>query len=220
MTSIDGHTPTPGAAAEPSSARATPPYVMRPATEADRTTVADLISLRTRGWGYRTGFDPADLEAAGTRVRELLGGDEEGRPIVWLLTEDCAVIGCVALLRATPDWGWTAAQQTEPSLTVVGMFTAPRVRRERTSRLMAWWTLGYAARLGGVQWVRGATRSGKLMRFIRDEMHCDVNTVTHSERPIHLLQRSAECTPGLSAFITDAASPKAYHAPRGIGGAR
>ncbi|KAB7835501.1 hypothetical protein [Streptomyces mobaraensis] len=145
-----------------------------------------------------------ELEESKRIAENLLGATEEGQPRVWLLTEDKNVLGCMALLGTTPDWGWPAEQQAEKALTVVSLFTSPACQQDRLSRFMAWWVLDYADRLGGVDWVRGCTRSERVMRFARDEMGWDqVDTVLRDGRHVHLLQRRPQRMRGIASLIAD-----------------
>ncbi|MEV4868602.1 GNAT family N-acetyltransferase [Streptomyces syringium] len=176
-------------------------YEMQPATGADRRAVSDLIRDRILqlGEGARAG-----IEAPGATVVDLLGQTEAGRPIVWLLREDSRLLGCIALLGSTPGQGWSAQQLAEPALSVIALFTDPRCRGQGLSRFMVWWALDYAARLGGVDWLRGVARSDRLMRYVRDDMHCSgVETVLRGGRHVHLLQHCPRREPSLAALIAE-----------------
>ncbi|WP_370417332.1 GNAT family N-acetyltransferase [Streptomyces sp. QH1-20] len=204
MKNTDQHTravPTPHDPARAHGRGHAPVYEMQPATQADRRAVSDLIADRILqlGEGARAG-----IETPGATVVELLGQTETGRPIVWLLREDSQLLGCIALLGSTPGHGWSAEQLAEPALSVIALFTDPRCRSQGLSRFMVWWALDYAARLGGVDWLRGVARSDRLMRYARDDMHCGgVETVLRGGRHVHLLQHSPRRTPSLAALIAE-----------------
>lgn len=174
---------------------------MQPAAGADRRAVSDLIADRILQLGEdaRVG-----IEAPGATVVDLVGQTEEGRPIVWLMREDSRLLGCIALLGSTPGHGWSAEQLAEPALSVIALFTDPRCRGQGLSRFMVWWALDYAARLGGVDWLRGVARSDRLMRYARDDMRCSgVETVLRGGRHVHLLQHCPRRTPSLAALIAE-----------------
>ncbi|MEU2517109.1 GNAT family N-acetyltransferase [Streptomyces syringium] len=178
---------------------------MHPGTGADRRAVSDLISDRILQLGEvpRTG-----IEVPGATLVDLLGQKDGDRPIVWLLREDSRLLGCTALLSSTPEQGWSADQLTEPALSMIGLFTDPRCRGEGLSRLMVWWALDYAARLGSVDWLRGVARSDRVMRLFRDGMHCsNVETVLRGGRHVHLLQQRPERMPSLAALIAETTAP-------------
>jgi GNAT superfamily N-acetyltransferase len=99
------------------------------------------------------------------------------------------MLGCTALLRTTPEWGWTNQQRDEATLLITGTYTHPAYRGGKLGRLMAWWTLDYAARHADVLWVRRVTFASRLMRYYRDGQGWDlVDTVVRRGRHAHTLR--------------------------------
>ncbi|KAB7835524.1 hypothetical protein [Streptomyces mobaraensis] len=185
-----------------------PPYQVRPAEQGDRAQVEDVMFRRLIHLPGDVYFRDR-LQSARDLVIGALGCEDEGRPVVWLLADGPEIIGCTALLTGTLVPGWPEEQQTDSALTVSALFTDPTYRCDRPGRFLIWWALDYAARLGGIQWLRAATRSERIMRFTRDEIGCrDIRTVVHHGRHLQLLQQPPRLMPSLPVFI---AGPSAAH---------
>lgn len=182
-------------------------YEMRPAAADDRPAISALVKARD-AWMREYGLDATFTD--GSAVRDLAGESEDGRPLAWVFCEDGTVLGCTALLRMTPGWGWTKQQREEPALLLTGTYTHPAHRGDKLGRLMAWWALDYAARLVDVQWIRRIAFADRLMRYYRDDQGWDlVDTVVRNEKHAHLMQRRPEEIRGLHALIASPATSTA-----------
>ncbi len=70
----------------------------------------------------------------------------------WVLVDDVlGVVGQMLVQEQSPPWGWTEEERAEPALYLSGSITRPGL--DKPGRLMAWWAVDRAARLG-VPWVR------------------------------------------------------------------
>ncbi|MDT3396313.1 GNAT family N-acetyltransferase [Streptomyces sp. B1866] len=181
-------------------------YEMRPAVDRDHEAITGLIAARNR-WFEDRGIVPnvADGSLAATLIGDR--AEDGRRPLAWVLCEDGQVLGCTVLLSDIQAWGWTDQQRAEPSLLMLGTYTDPAHRHDKPGRLMAWWSVDYAARLGGVRWVRRVTFADRLMRYYRDQQKWNlVDTVIRDGRHAYLMQRRAERLKNFESLVADSGS--------------
>lgn len=172
-------------------------FLMRPATGADTSALTTVIRSRAEWMRDR---DMEGWDGWYERAASLAGQASDPTFPVWVLThEDTGqVIGCTSLFEETPQWGWTDAERAEPALFLATTCTDPAWRAHQPGALIAWWSLGHAAR-NGREWVRRGCGFEGLVRYYRDVQGFDlIHTVERHGYPAYLLARKAEEINGLN----------------------
>ncbi|MFI9832903.1 hypothetical protein ACIHIX_35055 [Streptomyces sp. NPDC051913] len=173
-------------------------YDIRPATEGDTPAVRDLLSAHNK-LASRKGLLPADPIAVCLPI-----GDPGNDTLLMLLTEDCAVVGCVVLHASLP-FGWTPSERAELSLGLSALHTHPDQQGSGLTRLMTLWALDFAARHPGpLQWVRATVPGAPLAAYFREQLGWEEVRVTHDRagRRCSQMQQAPLRQHGLSALIS------------------
>lgn len=164
---------------------------MRPATVADRASIAGMIRKRD-AWMLDRGL-PGFGDSAETMAAQA------GDPVfpVWVLTRDGSVMGCTTVLDESPAWCFTEEEREEPALFLASTITAP-TGGQRLGCLIASWSLFHASATGR-QWVRRGTFEPALMRYYRDVQDWRLlREVERRGRTSFVMARRAEPQPGLA----------------------
>lgn len=171
-------------------------FTMRPAAAADQAEIAGMIGRRA-AWMRARGLEGAD--GWGSKAEMLASGAADPDVPVWACAgPDGRIAGVTTLGEEMPSWGWTEAEQAQPSIFLSTTVTDPAWAGQRVGCLMAWWTLDHAARHGFAYVRRGCGFEG-LVRYYRDVQGWElVRTVDRKGWPAYLLSRRAKPQPGLA----------------------
>lgn len=187
-------------------------YHMRPATEADVPAYAALVRERA-AWMVRRGLEGGD-ELPGRADTIAAQAADHQTPVWAMTTPDGRLVGCTSLYDETPHWGWTDNERAESAFFLATTFTHPAWRTERPGALIAWWTLGQAARTGK-EWVRRGCGYLPLVRYYRDIQGFKLlHTTERHGHPAYLLARRAEHIPGLPVRTLSGTPGMACQPPR------
>lgn len=128
---------------------------MRPATAGDRPQIDALIRARADWMRDRSLPDWESLHAKAAGLASQAGD----KTPVWAAVDEDAdrIAGVVSIYDGTPELLWPdEAERNQPALFLATAFTHPDYYGQRIGRLMAWWALDHAYRLGRL-WVRRGT---------------------------------------------------------------
>ncbi|MFI9559352.1 hypothetical protein [Nonomuraea endophytica] len=171
-------------------------FSMRPAVAADEAAITDVIQRRAE-WMRATGL-PA-WEGWHSQAESLAEQASNPHFPVWAMidhSENQRVMGVTSVYDKASPLLWP--DDPDPSLFLATTVTDPDYRRQQPGRLIAWWTLDYAAQHDYVWVRRGTGPYPRLVAYYRDVQGWTVSaTVKHQGVTAYGLQRAAEPQPDL-----------------------
>ncbi|ASU58166.1 GNAT family N-acetyltransferase [Nocardiopsis dassonvillei] len=158
-------------------------FTMRPATEADTSAVASVITARC-DWMEERG-----LESWREAVADLAGQAAAG--FMWVLEDEDRVVGCTTVTEHAPPKDWTPDEADEPSLYLFSTCTHPDYREHKPGTLIDLWAVDRAAREGR-QWVRQGCFFPELAKYYQGQGFALIREMDRASGHLYLLARRAE----------------------------
>lgn len=172
-------------------------YLMRPAVPDDRPAIRTLVAAR-RQWLHNRNQHRLPADPAATVDSAGLHSDDD-RPLTWVALDGDVLCGVTRLQSDMPHGTWTDTELHEPALLLTDTWTHPDTRSDRFGALIAWWSLGHAAK-EGMACVRRIAPVLLVDRFLRQGWSTQREDRLGGSTK-YLLTRPAEPIHGLASLI-------------------